>query len=112
MAYDISAMFDIFANSELTVERVENAGSYSEPVKYTPVFTVKADVQPVTSKGTQAAHGIAENAELAVFCSAKREIQIGMRVVTGGKRYVVVGAERRLLGQKLYLKENTAEVGI
>ena len=77
---------------------------------YTPSRLLR--LQPVTAKGTQAAHGIAENAELAAFCSAKREIQTGMRVVTGGKRYVVVGAERRLLGQKLYLKENTAEVGI
>lgn len=93
-----------FHDTEVRIESVKNAGSYSKDTEYKFVCTVMADVQPYRSEGTQEQYGIFKNVRLVMYCEDS-EILAGMRAVIDGQRYIVSGVEKRCLGMKVYLKE-------
>ncbi len=97
-------MMKYFHDTEVRIESVKNAGSYSKDTEYTPVCTVMADVQPYRTDGTQAEYGIFKNVRLVMYCDDSG-IQTGMRAVINGQRYIIAGVENRRLGMKIYLKE-------
>lgn len=97
-------MMKYFHDTEVQIESVKNAGSYSKDTEYERICTVMADVQPYKYAGSQEQYGIFKNVCLVMYCN-ECEILAGMRAVIDGQRYIVSGVEKRRLGMKVYLKE-------
>lgn len=98
--------FGIFCDTEVIIERVMNAGSYSGDTEYEEVCRVNADIQPNSGGGAQKEYGIFRDARLVMYCEDNGHIKDGMRAVISGRRYVVTGTEHRSLGIKAYLRED------
>lgn len=98
--------FGIFYDTDVTIEDALNVGDYSGDTEYEEICRINADIQPNSGGGTQREYGISEDAELVMYCADEGRIKDGMRAVINGKRFIIIGTERRRLGMKVYLKED------
>lgn len=94
-----------FYDTDIEIKECKDSGGYSGNAELYKICDIKADIQPYKSEGVQNEYGLFDGMRSVMYCDNNDEIQTGRYAVTVNKKYLIVGAEKRGLGMKVYLKE-------
>lgn len=80
--------FDIFNTADAELISVKEHGVYSKTKEYTPLGTVKADIQPYSSSLAEQEYGLRAECTRRMFCGDSPEpLKVGLLVKYQGGMY-------------------------
>lgn len=94
-----------FYDTDIEIKENKDSGGYSGKAELYKICDIKADIQPYKAEAVQNEYGLFDGMRSVMYCDNNDEIKTGRYAVTANKKYLIVGAERRKLGMKTYLKE-------
>ena len=92
---------DYFYIDEAEIFDVQTDGSYASEMKYTPIKTIKCDVQPISGGIKNKPHGDVIAETIKIFCAAEEEIKLRRYIRINGAFYIISGIKKWRTGYEI-----------